>query len=88
MALGRNSDGWYFIMALALASSMSPAIMPRTQARWKPEYADVPYREWLAQQYDSKGWSCCDCSDVHPAYGAYINEGKWYVLIDGVHYDI
>ena len=35
MALGRNSDGWYFIMALALASSMSPAIMPPTQARWK-----------------------------------------------------
>ena len=44
----------------------------QVQARWKPEYADAPYREWFAQQRASDGWSCCDRSDAHAVFDAYI----------------
>jgi hypothetical protein len=84
---GRKARRLYFA-ALAVAAGISAAIAQLAQARWKPEYADAPYREWFAQQRDNKGWSCCNRSDAHPAYDAYIQQGKWYVPIDGVHYEI
>jgi hypothetical protein len=83
IAPSRNARGWYFLTAFALFTSMPPA-----QAGWKPEYADAPYYQWFTQQRDRDGWACCDLSDAHPVYDAYIKSGKWYVSIDGFHYEI
>ncbi|MEJ2374798.1 MAG: hypothetical protein P8Y71_05015 [Pseudolabrys sp.] len=63
-------------------------VVQQAKARWKPENADAPYRDWFAQQRTREGWSCCDLSDAHPVYDAYINEGKWHVLILGKDYEI
>ena len=72
-----------------LAVGGNPAgIVQQAQARWKPEYADAPYREWFEQQNDSSGWPCCARSDAHSVYDAYIKQGKWYVPIDGRDYEI
>ena len=76
------------LAALALAGAVQSGSMGAAQARWKAEYANSPYREWFAQQHDGAGWSCCDRSDAHAVYDAYISQGKWYVPIDGVHYEI
>jgi hypothetical protein len=70
------------VSALAAVGNLGP-VAPPAEARWKPAYADAPHREWFAQQHDEEGWSCCDRSDAHPAYDAYIMRGKWYVPIDG-----
>jgi hypothetical protein len=84
----KKTRGLYLIAALALAISISALIEGPVQARWKSEYADAPYSEWFAQQYDSDGRSCCDHSDAHAVYDAYIKYRKWYVPIDGIHHEI
>jgi hypothetical protein len=71
-----------------LAATAIAANVAGAEARWKPAYADAPYRAWFAQQHDKEGWACCDHSDAHPAYDAYIKQGKWYVPIDGTHHEI
>jgi hypothetical protein len=75
------------LLAAALVAG-PPGVTPPAEARWKPEYANAPRREWFARQHDKEGWTCCDHSDAHPAYDAYISRGKWYVPIDGTHYEI
>jgi hypothetical protein len=77
-----------FCFAVALLAVGNVAFVQEAQARWKPEYVDAPHREWFAQQRDGEGWSCCDLSDAHPVYNAYIREGTWYVPINGIHYEI
>jgi hypothetical protein len=62
--------------------------MQQAEARWKPKYADAPYRQWFEQQRDNNGLSCCDHSDAHAAYDAYIKDGKWHVPIHGRDYKI
>ena len=85
---GRKPRRLLLVAVLALVGGISMVVAHQVQARWKPEYADAPYREWFAQQHDSDGWSCCDRSDAHAAFDAYIRKGKWYVPIDGTHYEI
>ena len=80
--------GLYLAAAIALASGILTAAVGPAQARWKPEYANSPNRAWFAQQHDGKGWSCCDHADAHAVYDAYISHGKWYVPVEGVHYEI
>jgi hypothetical protein len=63
-------------------------VVQQAQARWKPQYADSPYREWFNQQRNGWGWLCCDRSDAHPVYDAYIKQGKWHVPIRGRDYEI
>jgi hypothetical protein len=64
------------------------AVVSPAKARWKTEFANSPYTTWYVQQYDKDGWSCCDRSDAHPSYDAYIKNGNWYVPINGTHYEI
>ena len=77
-----------FCFAVAVLAVGNVALVQQAQGHWKSEYAEAPYHEWFAQQRDGEGWSCCDLSDAHPVYDAYIREGKWYVPIDGVYYEI
>jgi len=74
------------IAVLAIGGNLG--VVQQAEARWKPEYANSPHREWFAQQRTSEGWSCCDISDAHPAYDAYIKDGEWYVPIRGRDYKI
>lgn len=43
-------------------------------ARWKPDYvsADPKIQAWYHDQHNDKGEWCCDESDGHPFYGAYV----------------
>jgi hypothetical protein len=67
-----------------LAFGGDPAgVVQQAHGRWKPEYADAPYREWYQQQHDKIGWTCCELSDAHPVYDAYIKHGNWHVPIRG-----
>ena len=77
-----------FCFAVAVLAVVNVSIVQQAQARWKPKYADSPYREWFAQQSTSESWSCCDLSDAHPTYDAYIKDGKWHVPIQGRDYEI
>jgi len=88
IAPGQDTRSWCIAIALAFVTNMLPSIFPTAQARWVSKYADAPYRGWFAQQRDGDGWSCCDLSDAHPIYDAYIKDRKWHVLIDGIHYEI
>ena len=63
-----------FCFAVAVLAVGNVALVQQAQGRWKSEYAEAPYREWFAQQRDGEGWSCCDLSDAHPVYDAYIRE--------------
>ena len=76
----------FAVTVLAVEGNLG--LVQQAQARWKPEYADSPYREWFAQQLNSEGWSCCNLSDAHAVYDAYIKQGKWYVSIDGIVHEI
>ena len=58
-------------------------VVQQAEARWKPQYADSPYREWFEQQRSKQGLSCCDPSDAYLVYDAYIKQGKWHVPIHG-----
>ena len=71
------------VVVLAVAG-----VVQQAQARWKPQYADSPYRGWYEHQRDRRGWSCCARSDAHPVYDAYIKRGKWHVPIHGRDYEI
>ena len=73
---------------LATTALMFGGNWRQAHARWKPEYDNSPYRSWFEQQHDRKGWSCCERSDAHPAYNAYIKRGRWYVPIDGIHHEV
>jgi hypothetical protein len=84
----RKARCLYFTAVLALTASISAAIVQPAQARWRAKYADAPYQEWFAQQRDREGWSCCDHSDAHAVYDAYIKQGKWYVSINGAQFEI
>ena len=75
-------------VAATLAISANPAGVPQAQARWKGEFGDAPYSVWYKQQHDREGWSCCDRSDAHAVYDAYIRQGKWYVPIQGTHHEV
>jgi hypothetical protein len=77
-----------FCFAVTVLAVKNVGIVQQAQARSKPEYADSPYREWFARQRSSEGRSCCELSDAHPVYDAYVKEGKWYVPIDGVNHEI
>jgi hypothetical protein len=73
----------------ALATGGNPAaVVPPAQARWKSEFANAPFGIWYQQQHDREGWSCCDRSDAHAVYDAYLSHGKWYVPIDGIRHEI
>jgi len=74
-------------LALSIASICTIVSSP-VQARWKPEYANSPYREWYSKQTNGRGEICCDESDAAAVYDAYIKNGKWYVPIDGIHHAI
>jgi hypothetical protein len=86
--LARKTRGLYFLAVFGVAGIIAATVWQQAQARWKAEYADAPNREWFAQQRDSEGWSCCDRSDAHPVYDAYIRQGKWYVPVDGTHHEV
>jgi hypothetical protein len=60
----------------------------QAHARWKPEFANAPYRAWYEQQHDREGWSCCDHADAHDVYSSYFRDGKWYVPIDGIDHEV
>jgi hypothetical protein len=75
------------VTVLAVGGNLA-GVLQQAQARWKPQYADAPYRQWFKQQRDNDGWSCCDRSDAHPAYDAYLKQGKWHVPIHGRDYEI
>lgn len=83
-----------FCLALELAVTAlvvggTPAgLVQSAHARWKPPFANSPYRAWYERQHDREGWSCCDRSDAHPVYDAYIKHGKWFVLVDGIHHEV
>ncbi len=40
-------------------------------ARWKPEFADNPNKDWFEAQRDCNGLRCCGVSDGEPYYGGY-----------------
>jgi hypothetical protein len=75
------------ISALAICGNQA-TVVRQAEARWKPEFAGSPFRAWYEQQHDREGWSCCDRSDAHPVFDAYIKKGKWYVPINGSHHEI
>jgi hypothetical protein len=75
------------IAALSIGAN-SDAFLPQAQARWKAEFGDAPYSAWYKQQHDSAGWSCCERSDAHAVYDAYIREGRWYVPIEGTDHEV
>lgn len=70
---------------LLIGGSAFPDIQT-AQARWKSVFSGSQFNTWYAQQHDYAGWSCCDRSDAHPVYDAYIKNGLWYVPIDGIDY--
>jgi hypothetical protein len=77
------------LTSFALVIDGTPgAVVSPVQARWKVEFASSPHATWYMQQFDKDGWSCCDRSDAHPSYDAYTKNGKWFVPIDGTHYEI
>ena len=73
--------------AVILAGN-SGAIVQPVYARWKPEFANTPYRAWYARQHDKEGWSCCDHADGHAVYDPYFKGGKWYIPIEGTDHEI
>jgi hypothetical protein len=75
-------------LAIAVLPIGGAGIVQQAQARWKSQYANAPYAEWYKRQRDHVGWSCCDLSDAHPVYDAYIKRGKWHVPIHGRDYEI
>jgi hypothetical protein len=74
--------------AVTVLAVGNTGMLQQVQARWKPEYADAPHREWFAQQRNKFGSACCDYADAHAVYDAYIKDGKWHVPIDGTIYEI
>jgi hypothetical protein len=77
------------LVATALVISATPAAhVGQAHARWTPMFRNSPHMAWYAQQHDKEGWSCCERSDAHAVYDAYIKHGKWYVPINGLHHEI
>jgi len=77
-----------FVMSALAVSATSIILALPADARWKPEFRTSPHRAWFERQRDKNGWSCCDRSDAHAVYDAYLRRGKWYVPIDGVDHEI
>ncbi len=76
-----------FVSTFLIGGNPTTVMWP-AQARWKPGFANAPHAAWYARQHDKAGWSCCEHSDAHPVYDAYISHGKWYVQIDGTQHEI
>jgi len=74
-------------IALSIGSILA-TIASSAQARWKPEHANSPYRQWFSEQTDGRDAVCCDESDAASVYDAYIKDGKWYVPINGKDFAI
>jgi hypothetical protein len=77
-----------FCLAVGVLAVGNAGVVQRARARWKPRYAGSQHRQWFAHQHTRDGWSCCDLSDAHPVYDAYIKDGKWHVPIGGRDYEI
>jgi hypothetical protein len=75
-------------LAIAVLAIGGAGIVQQAQARWKSQYANAPYAEWYKRQRDGWGWLCCDRSDAHPVYDAYVKQRKWHVPIHGRDYEI
>jgi len=76
-----------FFFFILIGGMVFPGIQ-MAQARWKSEFANSPFKNWYSQQHDYVGWSCCDQSDAHATYDAYIKNGQWHVPIDGIDHEI
>ncbi len=69
---------WLWLALLLMATS--------ADARWKPEFADNPNKNWFEAQRDCNGLPCCGVSDGEPYYGGYelLSDGS-VQLDDGTH---
>ena len=54
---GRKPRRLLLVAVLALVGGISMVVAHQVQARWKPEYADAPYRNG-SRNTRERGWSC------------------------------
>lgn len=69
---------------LLIAVALTPLICAPALARWKPEYGaqSAEMQAWFKDQHNAQGQWCCDESDGHPFFGAYVINKDGSVSID------
>ena len=59
------------VLLLAIAGFCLVMKVATAQAKWKPEYNNIPpeIQAWYKTQHNSRGEWCCNESDGHPYFG-------------------
>lgn len=77
----------FLSMAVGFAFLIEPA-----HAHWDPRYAsaDPAVASWYSSQHNASGEFCCDKSDGHDFYDAYVidNDGSVEFDADGQHFHL